>query len=133
MYDLTHMKFLGHYRPEEEEAACGCCNEPGRRGSQRNPLPAQSHTHICAHESVFWVRRSHVRIRLHPILAEVGQQLAAGRSINQGGSGVTLGWCQTTGSSFPCRFSCLIDAPTLNYHQHSVSLEETMSVRSGTR
>lgn len=22
VYDLTHMEFLGHYRPEEEEAEC---------------------------------------------------------------------------------------------------------------
>lgn len=48
VYDLTHMEFLGHYRPEEEvetECVCGFCNESGSRGSQRNPLPAQSDAH----------------------------------------------------------------------------------------
>lgn len=40
---LTHMKFLGHYRAQEEE--CGCCNESGSRGSQRSPLPAQLDAH----------------------------------------------------------------------------------------
>lgn len=55
-YDLTHMTFLGHYRPQAEEeeeeeaeaeaeAVCGCCNESGSGGSQRNHHPAQSDTH----------------------------------------------------------------------------------------
>lgn len=60
------------------------------------PLPCSiRHTHKSTHtKSSFWVRRSHVReirIRLHPILMEVGQRLAAGR-IDQSGQGEVPRW-----------------------------------------
>lgn len=99
-YDLTHMKFLGHYRPqaeekeeEEEEALCGCCNESGSGGSQRNHHPAQSdtHTHTPAHTNTLSGLQRVMSGKVcfsesvcGPVLMEVSQQLVAGRSINQG-------------------------------------------------
>lgn len=71
--DLTHMEFLGHERPEEE-----VCVEVITSLAVRDPTGTQ-------HTDTFWVRRTHARksgffrIRTHPALREVGQQLAAGR------------------------------------------------------
>ncbi len=139
VYDLTHKKFLGHYRPEEKRK--DVVMSLAVEDPWGTPLPAQSdaHTYVCAYKSPFWVRRSHVResvfhrIRLHPTLMEVGQALTAGWSINQVSGRATLGWSQPQ-NVFPlaeiiapywCSKPPLSSALSDSWW---VSLEETISV-----